>query len=207
MSRLSYFYHFNDIDKNHKKVHNIQTKHQIVGFILFVLIFIIIIPFILYNIQQYTLLEVYFPNIDLVANLLSFHEGPFKIWKQLYVGTPLNLLSFISQIFINYLALMGVSFIFLRESKLTKNIYSGLSLAMIMILITYLIPAPLIIYVMEKFEYYLKKIKNNSFFCNECINIYTFVFGLILTILIILFEKGIIYYFRHHVINFLKLLI
>ena len=207
MTRLRTFHHFDEIYEKHKKKHNIKILEQLIGLLIFIILFVLLIPYLLYKIKLYTVLEVYLPNLDLIANLLSFNEGPFNIWKELYVNTPINLYSLCSQIFINYLALIGVSYIFLRETKITKNIYSGLSLAMIMILITYLVPSPLICYLMEKCELYFKTFKNNKFLTKELINIYVLIIGLILTLSVILFEKMIIKYFRNHLINILSFLI
>lgn len=207
MTRLRAFYHFDDIYEKHKKKHNIKMSEQLVGLFIFISCFVITIPYILHKLKMYTLLEVYLPNLDLIANLLSFNEGPFNIWKELYVSTPINLYSLCSQMFINYLALIGVSYIFLRETKITKNIYSGLSLAMIMLLITYLIPSPLITYLMEKFELYFKQFEDKKFLTKEYISFYVLIIGFIITLCVILFEKMIIKYFRKHLSNFLSIFI
>lgn len=204
MNRLRSFYHFDDIYKEHKDIHNINIIEQIVGLIIFIILFVICIPLFMYKSKLYTLLEIYLPNLDLIANLLSFHEGPFNIWKQLYVNTPINIFALCSQMFINYLALIGVSYIFIRETKQTKNMYSGWSLAMIMLLVTYLIPAPLISYLMELSESYFKQYSDNKYFCKECIKIYVFLIGFIITLLVILFEKFLILNFRKHLIYYIK---
>ena len=192
MSRIRNFFHFDEI---HKK-QNINIYNQIFGLLLYIIIFVMMIPIILYKYRKYTLLEVYLPNVDLIANLFSFHEGPFNIWKELYVGSPTSTFSLMSQIIINYIALVGLSYLFIR----------GWSLAIIMILITYLLPSQLISYIMEIFERFISKF-NSSLFCNQCIKIYTFIIGLLITICVILFEKFLIFYYRDNVINISKLII
>tara|TARA_B100001123_G_C15181349_1_gene975489 strand:+ start:183 stop:809 length:627 start_codon:yes stop_codon:yes gene_type:complete len=202
MTRIRNFFHFDEI---HKK-QNINIYNQIFGLLLYIIIFVMMIPIILYKYRKYTLLEVYLPNIDLIANLFSFHEGPFNIWKELYVGSPTSTFALMSQIIINYIALVGLSYLFIRETKITKSIYRGWSLAIIMILITYLLPSQLISYIMEIFERFISKF-NSSIFCYQCIKIYTFIIGLLITICVILFEKFLIFYYRDNVINISKLII
>ena len=82
------------------------------------------------------------------ANVFSIHGGINSIWKHLYLPTPITLFSVFSQNLINYLALLGISYIFIRESK-KKTVIKGVTLSIIMLLITYLIPTQLIPYLLD----------------------------------------------------------
>ena len=78
---------------NSRKVDVIK---QIIGFVLFIFIFIVIIPVNLYKLKLFTLLEGYLPNIDLLATCLSWHGGPSGIWTELYPDTTTTLYGFLS---------------------------------------------------------------------------------------------------------------
>ena len=94
---------------------------QIIGLILYILIFVVIVPVNLYKLKLFTLLEGYLPNIDLLATCLSWYGGPSGIWTELYPDTVTTLYGFLSKSLINYGALLGVTYIIAREANLTKN--------------------------------------------------------------------------------------
>ena len=90
------------------------------------------------------------PNIDLIATVITWHGGPYKIWEHLYPPTPLTIYGFSSQTFINYMALLGLTYIVIRETKRTNSIIKGWAFAFVMLLMTYLLPSQLISYTMDK---------------------------------------------------------
>jgi hypothetical protein len=174
---------------------------NIIGFFIFVVLFGISLPVFFYKNALYTILEVYLPNLDLLANLLSFHGGPenYKIFEYLYMAKPSNTYAFFSQTIINYMALLGVTYIIARETKLTNSIVKGWSLAFVMILVTYLLPSQFISNVMENINTFLStKTKIHS----TSIWIIAVLFGFIMTISIILFERYILSNFRNLFITF-----
>ena len=164
--------YFRDFEK--KKFHEVNHYEQIFGLILFLFIFYLFSN-VLYKLKLYNILEIYLPNIDMFANVLSIYGGFNSIWKHLYLSTPITLFSVFSQNLINYLALLGISYIFMRETK-KHNIIKGVSLSIIMLLITYLIPTILI-------PYLLDDIKNKNLLL---------LFGLIIIGIIIGIERLII---------------
>ena len=103
----------------------------------FILI-VIIIPFIIYKQKYYTFLCCYMPNVDLIANILTWWGGPHGIFSRLYLQLPISIQSLFSQTAINYIALLGMTFIIIKNSFDNKNIYIGWGMAFIMILMTYL---------------------------------------------------------------------
>ena len=192
------------IDKLNKargifKINNIIKKKtnyhlQITGLFVFVSIFVIFIPILLYKTKHYTILEGYLPNVDLIATALSWHGGSFEWWKQLYPASPITNYGFASQVFINYIALLGVTYIIARETKKTRNVIKGWSLGFIMLLMTYLLPSNATI--IPVMEYLNNKLNNNSrpiLYRSEIIA----TVGLIIAFIIIYLESLILNYFQH----------
>ena len=95
---------------------------------------------------MYDILEVYLPNVDLIANLVSYRGGFFKdnFFTGLYKPIPTTVSEFLSQSAINYIALLGVTYIIARETKLSNNIAFGWSAGFMMLLLTYLLPSQFI---------------------------------------------------------------
>lgn len=165
----------------------------------YIAIFAILIPLLLVKEKYYDFLESYFPNLDLIANLLSFEGGIFPgyLFLNLYQSSPISLPAFLSQVTINYLALIGVTFVIARETKLTKSIAKGWSLGFIMLLMTYLLPSQFISSAMSDIHQRLMEYFNttkqefSTYFISVCI-------GAIMTISVILLEKEVIQYLRNY---------
>ena len=167
-----------EIDETIKK--RINVKKQLLGVFIYICVFAITIPIILYKNKFYIVLQGYLPNLDLVANLLCWYSGDNGLWSDLYSSTALSLYGFFSQSFVNYLALLGVTFIFTRRGMQSKSMMEAWSPAFIMLLVTYLLPSNFIRYTLNKFH----KIYNNR----EV----TVLFGIIVTSCIVLFESFLI---------------
>lgn len=184
---------FDNISKN-------EIVMNILGFFLYFLIFVVTFPTILYKFGFYNILEVYLPNLDLIANLLSFHGGPenYNLFKYLYIPTATNTYAFLSQTIINYMALLGLTYIIARETKLTNSVIRGWSLAFVMLLVTYLLPSQLISVIMKKINRYIhtKTPWNSTFIWNIVVLV-----GFILTIGVIVFERFILLYFRDFIMR------
>lgn len=177
---------------NQTQIKNIKTS--ITGFIIYTIIFIIIIPYYLYRSNNFTILEAYMPNLDLIANILTWHGGPWGIWKFLYPNQTNTMSGFTSKIFINYLALLGVTFLIARSTKKTNSIHKGWSMAIIMLLMTYLLPSSFVSWIMDKFNTYFKK--NYNIMDKKYIYHLTLLFGAIITILIIYSESLILHKYK-----------
>lgn len=171
-----------------------NIKTSITGFIIYTIIFIIIIPYYLYRSNNFTILEAYMPNLDLIANILTWHGGPWGIWKFLYPGQTNTMPGFTSKIFINYLALLGVTFLVARSTKKTNSIHKGWSMAIIMLLMTYLLPSSFVSWIMDIFNTSLNK-KYNVLGKKPIYNL-TVLFGAIITVLIIYSESLILHKYK-----------
>ena len=125
------------------------------GAVIYFIIIIVVIPIFLYKNKFYTLLLAYIPNVDLIANVLTWWKGPGGIFKHLYLQIPASIPSLISQIFINYLALLGLTFIIINNAIKHKDFFIGWGMGAIMLLTTYLTPAKMVNYVMQKMESYI----------------------------------------------------
>lgn len=112
---------------------------NIYGDLVFYLIFIIIIPFILYKTGNTELLIPYLPNIDLIATVVSFLHGPFGSFEFLYLDNK-PFIGYLSKVIINYTVLMSLFFFILRESVVHRKVSLGLSKVSIILLTTYLMP-------------------------------------------------------------------
>ena len=127
-------------DNENKNTNNVNYLLQITGLILFINLFLFV-AFLLYKGKYYSILAGYLPNIDLIATSLSWHGGPRDSLKRLYPASPITRYGFMSQVLINYFALLGLTYIIASESKETRNIVKGWSLGFVMILMTYLLPS------------------------------------------------------------------
>ena len=66
--------------ENSKSSENKSEKHidkfSIFGFILYVIIFILLIPYLLLQYKRHDILAAYFPNLDNLATALGYMGGP-----------------------------------------------------------------------------------------------------------------------------------
>jgi hypothetical protein len=117
---------------------------SLLGFAIYIAVFVVLLPLFLLRGNYTTLLEAYLPNVDMVATVLSFVGGPGLIWRDLYVPTPYTQAQFYYQTFCNFLALCGLTYLVSRETFISKSISKGWSIAFVMILTTYLLPSQFI---------------------------------------------------------------
>jgi|SaaInlStandDraft_1057018.scaffolds.fasta_scaffold03421_3 hypothetical protein len=188
-------------DKEVYEVENYKSSNLKVfkGFLTYVLVFIIIIPYLLSINGLYNILKYYIPNVDLIAAVVSFDGGILKkkLFSNIYDSLPTTNASYLSKIFINYFALIGLTYIISKETYLNNSISSGWSLGFIMLLVTYLLPTKFIeTYMNNAYNYFYEKTENR----NKSYNI-SFMVGALLVISIIYFEKTVITLFRDNLIN------
>ena len=172
---------------------------NILGMIIYAILFIITIPKLLVKYKLISLLEVYLPNLDLIATSISFGNGPgkFKIFQELYNPSSQNILGNISIEIINILCLMGVSFLVIRYSFQKKSFLSGFCVAGVMLLTTYLLPNDIIRTLQDKFsDYMYKKTNVNPKYTTSSYIYYILVIilGVGVALLFILVERFIIDY-------------
>lgn len=175
-----------------------HNAKSIIGLIIYFIIAVIGIPTYLYKKGHFEILEAYLPNVDLLANLLTFYSVPYiaRYFENLYVPSPDNYIQFWSKIVINYVALLGVTYIISHETLKTNSIVKGWSLGLVMLLMTYLVPSTLIF----QFLYDREKHLNKYFNPNISKTILLIIGGLI-TISIIVVEKMILHAFKDELIE------
>jgi len=131
-------------NENEKENTNVNYPLQITGLIFFITAFLFV-AILLYKNKHYAILEGYLPNIDLMATAASWQGGPRNSLKRLYLMSPVTAYDDASQVLINYLALLGLTYIITRESKETRSTAKGWSMGFVMLLMTYLLPSKFII--------------------------------------------------------------
>jgi len=124
----------------HKKDKNIHIK-AVFGFVIFFLVFIVIIPMFLKSFRNEELLLTYLANVDLVATIVSFKNGPFNldIFRYLYIDNR-PFIGYINQNLINYIVLLAVAYIIITTSVKSRNVGDGMAKMSIILLVTYLFP-------------------------------------------------------------------
>lgn len=140
-----------------KHISQEEYYKNIVGLIIYIFLFVAVIPHYLLKRKSYVLSALYFSNLDLIATVLGFSGGPFDIWKYLYNPSTTTFIGDISSNIINYFSLIGVGYVCLEYATRKKRIFAGLSLLMIILPITYLFPGNLIVYIMNNVALQLEK--------------------------------------------------
>lgn len=186
----------NSRNQDHHHVHLTiyENLRALFALIIYITIFIVIIPILLHKNGFTNFLKVYFLNTDLIATTISFDKGIFKnLFKYLYNDTG-PLVGFISQSIINWLVLMGLFYIILTEGK-KQSVSESLSKVGFILFITYLLPSRFLIKFQEDFY---KKIGGKKYFNDININgLFTIIFGLCMVFMLIMFENFIIDTFSH----------
>jgi len=196
------------MDENIKKSQNIVNlnkednttvdfKQSIIGFAVFFCIFVLLIPMLLFKNKHYSILGAYMPNLDIVATVITWHGGPFNIWKHLYPPSPLSLYGFSSQTVINYIALLGLTFIITSEVKRTNSMARGWSMAFVMLLMTYLLPGQFISWLMDR-TYDVAKNFKIGFIDSTWV---VLLIGFLIATTIISVEAFILIKFKQHLTN------
>ena len=172
---------------------DVNVKLHIFGLLIYIIFFVIMIPYILIKYKLWIILAAYFPNLDLLATSIGYHGGPnnSNIWKYLYNPNNITLIGYHTTIFINYMSLLGVAFIIAEHTLKTRDVYQGLSIAIFIFPLTYLIPNNIIARLMNHFGKFLKKFYSYD---NLIHYLLTVMFGLILSISFIIMEAISIYY-------------
>lgn len=127
---------------------------NIYGCLAYYIIFIVAIPYLIFKSGNLEILEVYIPNIDLIATVLSFFNGPYGALEFLYLDER-PLLGFISNNIINYVVLISLFYIILNQTLKHNRISYGLSRVSIILITTYLLPNRFIIEIMHRFYDYI----------------------------------------------------
>ena len=187
---------------------SVSKLYSVTGFTIFCVVFVMIIPYFLLKYDNYAFLAVYLPNLDLIANALSYRGGPLgnNLFRELYMANPVNISSFLQQTIINYFALLSLTYIIARETFIRKSVTQGWSIGFVMILMTYLLPGHLITHIMNKVYGVFSKHGNLHFFDFKGY-IPAFIVGSLVTFLIIYTEKHLIELHRAGLDKFAKFII
>jgi len=168
------------------------------SFVLYFVLFGIVIPIMLIKHNLYNILELYLPNLDLIANVITFNSAmmPTNIFGDLYNPTPRTSAAFLSKSGINFIALLGITYFVSRETYKSKSISFGWSIGFLMLLLTYLLPS---FYFNKIMQYVYNYTKSNypGLINTPQIFLPSLVSGIILVISIILFEKTLIKRYRN----------
>lgn len=171
-----------DINSRNQDHHDViltqyENYRAILGIIIYIIVFIITIPMMLYKLNLMTFLKLYFLNTDQIATVVSFDKGIFKnIFKYIYNDTG-PLIGYLSQSIINWSVLMGLFYVIITESR-KKTVNDALSKLGFMLFITYLLPSR---YLIKLQEWFYTKIGRKHMYNNIDINgLYTILFGLFL---------------------------
>jgi len=179
--------------------------HHYVGLVIFIILFVGLIPRLLIKLvkdtdleeQGYIILEAYMANLDLLATSLSFQNGPLALgyFEYLYKRTDI-FIGYLSFNIISLISLTSLLFIILirTKKKFKKTIFSPniiffiLSQFIIMVCITFLFPNKIIEIMMG----YLGDILKDNFSLTKsivwpiCVSL-----GLIISAIVIIFESWI----------------
>ena len=175
------------INKNVITLNKQEFNKNLLGLTIFMFVAVMVIPNYLIKYKHFFLASLYCSNLDMLATVLGFGGGPFDIWKYLYNPDPRSYYEFISSTFINLLALVGVGIVCFLDARLNNNIFSGLSRYIIAIVVTYLLPGNLIVYIMNTASEYLFKM-NITYYLRYSMVI---SLGLLFVISIIVCERAI----------------
>tara|TARA_Y100000816_G_scaffold244356_1_gene191950 strand:- start:563 stop:1213 length:651 start_codon:yes stop_codon:yes gene_type:complete len=170
------------------------------GFLLYIVIFVLLIPYVLIKNSHYLIATAYFSNVDIVATIIGFSGGPYDIWKHLYNPTTQTIYGFFSSTLINYLALAGVGFTTIAYAIKYGRAYIGLARLLIMVPVTYLFPGNIIVYLMNSVAQFLYS-HNVSLYSRWIV---TLIIGFVFMVCIIFIEKGITIKLVPYILRFLK---
>ena len=178
------------------------TKH-ILGILIYIILFVVLVPYLLITYKYWDLLSAYLPNLDLVATILGYHGGPLDsfLWTHLYNPADTTIAGYISSNLINLFALLGVTYIIAHFTFTTRNIYKGWSRAFIMLPLTYFLPSNYIIHYMNSFGKYL-----NTYMLSSSLIHYLLVIllGFILTSGFVVLEAALIHILVPYIVKILN---
>ena len=191
----------------YKRVDKENMPKYILGNTLYIVVFVIIIPAIM--IQQkinIDLILAYIPNVDMIATILGYDGGPMNMWRYLYNPNNFTLFGFANTTFINYLALLGLTYIIASTAYEKRSWEYGWSGAFIMVFLTYLLPGNPIVIIQNHIEDTLKTQLGITENDKTRRYIFMITIGLTMAVMIILLEASIIKVFRPYLIRMIKYL-
>ena len=95
---------------------NICLKLPNIGLVTFYLVFVLLIPMLIFNFGEVSFLKYYLPILVAFANTLTLSGSPY-IFQNLYSLQPKNMISSLSTLTINIIALSGIIWQITEYSK------------------------------------------------------------------------------------------
>ena len=178
----------------------------IIGFFTYIILFVIIIPYLMIkNKVPSEFILAYMPNVDILATILGYDGGPttYNALRYLYNPSNFTVYGFINATVINYLALLGVTYVIARETHEKRSWEYGWSAAFICLFMTYLAPGNPIVIAQNNFETFLSKYGINDKHARPRYILMTMI-GLAMATILILCEAMVIRVTRPHIINIIK---
>ena len=193
-----------------------KDKKNYTGTILWYMVFIILIPSILYVFPKKYLM-IYLPLIHLIANVFARSgnnnkdTSDNKTFPDLYTKNPNNIINFISTNFIDLVGLGGIAFNGIEHAFLKNDKIQGITVMLIMYSITFLIPREGLDWSINKIKKYINSFntrknkdsiitKTESFLKKHNI-IIDHILGTIIILLLIFIETKLISYFLYYFEN------
>ena len=176
------------------------------GNFLYIFIFVMIIPYIMIkNKVPSEFILGYMPNVDILATILGYDGGPTTHNSLRYLYNPSNftVFGFFNSTFINYLALLGVTYVIATDTHEKRSWEYGWAAAFICLFMTYLIPGNPIVIAQNEFEKLLSNYSIDERYGSERYIIMT-VIGLVLATILIVCEAMVIRFTRPHIMNIIK---
>ena len=163
------------------------------GMISFHIIFVVLLPYLFMNYQQNELLKFYWPILIVLATIFTEVGKPF-IFQNLYETEPKGLVSFISSNIINLVAIMGIVWQAITYHAATQHLEKTILISLILFLVTFPLARTGTIFIIRKWDEYVKNHTNMSTEYNKHKFIMGFVYLLFLVsiqIVLINFTKSI----------------
>ena len=112
------------------------------AFIVYVVVFMMAIPYYLWKHGYINLLFAYVPNVDLLASLFTYKGSLLSdhATLKLYNQMPVTLAGFVSTTLITYYALLGLTYLVAYKAT-TEGVAVGWGDSFVVLLVTFLLPA------------------------------------------------------------------
>lgn len=159
---------------------NVPVSIELSGLAVFLIIFVIIVPYLLLKLNDNFIMLYYFSNLDLIANVLNHWDNFFD---NLYYPNPLSEYSFFSSTLINFIALLGVSAMVGKIALQYKSVFYGVASATTVLSITYLLSSTIVYLLMVNVDERLKK-----YYSNELSNNLAVLSGVVVSFIIVVIE-------------------
>jgi hypothetical protein len=133
-------------------------RNDIIGFLILYIIFVFIIPYLLFHHASFKLFVTYFANVDIIANILAVNYPDYFIkWYSFF---NVSLRGYLSFNIISIVALSGIFYFGIKDIK--RSPYERLAIMIIMSIVTWTLPTLGIPYINNKIEEFLQKININE---------------------------------------------